>query len=626
MKKHLLFSLIFSLAFLSFEKPLTHKPLRKGKDYALFFAVEQYADSRLERLKNPISDAEKMATVLRDNYGFETEVVKNPSLDAIQRKLEVYRQNFASGKWKTDGQLLIYLTGHGSVEDDVTGYFLPADAQTDRLSSTAIAYSIWRRKIAKFKCQHILVVLDACYSGSFDPDYGTKNGDPLFGSRGNELTESQKLLSENERYQSRFFFTSASDDKTTPDQSTFAQKFLEGLQGRFSNDGTLTSDELWFNYLKQARPKPRGGTFEDNQADANFLFVAEKRVQNTEGVTALQKDVNMWQQAKSQNTISSYQEYIRLIPNGDFVNQAKKAIENLTQQKDIIAWEDAKKISTFEAYQKFITEFPNSLYVVVAQERLNSFFKQGNYATNLGHPPGLNCITAPMIYANDLPYKNILPLSNIPFPSQGCGSIENAHLFKFTPVTKDITFKITASNCTGGPLSTGSGLQIRVYQTTDCISFASIYCGSSDPIPANITEEVKITNLTSGGSYILMIDGQRNDVCNYIIGISEGSLPQNPKTLNRLPFEPEMVAVQGGKFQMGDVLNDNEYESEKPVHKVTLNSFQMGKYEVSQAEWVAIMGTNPSSFKGDNLPVSGVSGGDVQEYLKKLNAKTGKKY
>ncbi len=474
MKKHLLLSLIFSLAFLSFEKPLTHKPLRKGKDYALFFAVEQYADSRLERLKNPISDAEKMATVLRDNYGFETEVVKNPSLDAIQRKLEVYRQNFASGKWKTDGQLLIYLTGHGSVEDDVTGYFLPADAQTDRLSSTAIAYSIWRRKIAKFKCQHILVVLDACYSGSFDPDYGTKNGDPLFGSRGNELTEAQKLLSENERYQSRFFFTSTSDDKTTPDQSTFAQKFLEGLQGRFSNDGTLTSDELWFNYLKQARPKPRGGTFEDNQADANFLFVAETpplAAGGTEGVANAQRELEAWQSAQSQNSVYAYENFLRQYPNSDFKGQAQNQLNTLKRNDEINEWQRIRNSKSVRDFENFKNSYKNSSYNVLADEKIKELTKP-----------------------------------------------------------------------------------------------------------------------------------------------------------DRLPFEPDMVAVQGGTFQMGDVLDDKEYDSEKPVHKVTLSSFQMGKYEVSQAEWVAVMGTNPSNFKGDNLPVEQVSWDDVQEYLKKLNAKTGKKY
>jgi formylglycine-generating enzyme required for sulfatase activity len=85
---------------------------------------------------------------------------------------------------------------------------------------------------------------------------------------------------------------------------------------------------------------------------------------------------------------------------------------------------------------------------------------------------------------------------------------------------------------------------------------------------------------------------------------------------------PEMVFVQGGTFQMGS--NDGE-DYEKPVHTITLNSFYIGKYEVTQKQWREVMGSNPSYFKDyDQCPVENVSWDDVQEYLKKLNARSGK--
>jgi len=92
--------------------------------------------------------------------------------------------------------------------------------------------------------------------------------------------------------------------------------------------------------------------------------------------------------------------------------------------------------------------------------------------------------------------------------------------------------------------------------------------------------------------------------------------------------EPEMVYVQGGTFTMGFTTEqgadcDND---EKPAHQVTLSSFYIGKYEVTQAQWEAIMGNNQSSFKGVNLPVENVSWNDVQEFIRKLNAQTGKQY
>ncbi len=89
-------------------------------------------------------------------------------------------------------------------------------------------------------------------------------------------------------------------------------------------------------------------------------------------------------------------------------------------------------------------------------------------------------------------------------------------------------------------------------------------------------------------------------------------------------FEPEMVFVEGGTFQMGS--NSGESD-EKPVHSVTLSAFNIGEYEVTQAQWKAVMGSNPSYFSGcDNCPVETVSWNDVQEFVRKLNAQTGKNY
>lgn len=87
--------------------------------------------------------------------------------------------------------------------------------------------------------------------------------------------------------------------------------------------------------------------------------------------------------------------------------------------------------------------------------------------------------------------------------------------------------------------------------------------------------------------------------------------------------EPEMVYIQGGTFQMGS----NESDDEKPVHSVTVGSLYMGKYEVTQKQWEAIMDNNPSSFSGcDNCPVERVSWNDVQEFIQKLNQRTGKDF
>ena len=90
----------------------------------------------------------------------------------------------------------------------------------------------------------------------------------------------------------------------------------------------------------------------------------------------------------------------------------------------------------------------------------------------------------------------------------------------------------------------------------------------------------------------------------------------------------EMVKVEAGSFNMGATPEmENPYDSEKPVHRVTLtNNYYIGKYEVTQALWQAVMGSNPSYFKGDDLPVEQVSWNDCQDFISKLNAMTGKRF
>jgi formylglycine-generating enzyme required for sulfatase activity len=81
----------------------------------------------------------------------------------------------------------------------------------------------------------------------------------------------------------------------------------------------------------------------------------------------------------------------------------------------------------------------------------------------------------------------------------------------------------------------------------------------------------------------------------------------------------ELLLVPPGTFQMGCIMGSNQYgcySPEQPVHQVTLtNAFYLGRYEVTQAEWTAKMGSNPSGFQGASRPVDSVSWTTIQGYL-----------
>ena len=89
----------------------------------------------------------------------------------------------------------------------------------------------------------------------------------------------------------------------------------------------------------------------------------------------------------------------------------------------------------------------------------------------------------------------------------------------------------------------------------------------------------------------------------------------------------EMVWIPSGRFQMGSPSSEEKRDDDEgPVHTVELDGFWLGKYEVTQAQWQAVMGNNPSHFKGADLPVESVSWEHCQEFIGKLNAKSQRRF
>lgn len=132
--------------------------------------------------------------------------------------------------------------------------------------------------------------------------------------------------------------------------------------------------------------------------------------------------------------------------------------------------------------------------------------------------------------------------------------------------------------------------------------------------------EIKKSGYTPASKKITVVEGQ--------MATFSGSLTQDIQsfTVNGVTFE--MICVLGGTYKMGATSEQggDAIDSEYPVHQVTLNSYYIGKYEVTQALWNAVTGSAQSYFKGNNLPIEMVSWEDCQEFIKKLNTYTGKSF
>ena len=139
------------------------------------------------------------------------------------------------------------------------------------------------------------------------------------------------------------------------------------------------------------------------------------------------------------------------------------------------------------------------------------------------------------------------------------------------------------------------------------------------------------------GSFISNITGLTENTTYYVRAYatsSEGTVygetrtfkPNFPLTVNGVSFE--MVYVEGGSFDMGATSEQGSdaWDSEYPVHSVTLSGYYIGKCEVTQELWEAVMGSNPSYFKGAQNPVEQVSWNGCQEFISRLNSLTGRTF
>ncbi len=355
------------LIFLLLSTGLMSQKERKGMDRALFFAVSQYQDDRLQHLPQTIRNAREIAQVLKSKYGFTTEIVENPSLDDIEAKLTSYRKQYSNGRLSKEGQLLIFFSGHGVKEFD-NGYFLPADADPDRILRTGLSYNTWRPFMSQINCDHLMVAIDACYSVTFDPKWNSMSGERGF-RRVGELSEAERILENHKRYQSRIFLTSDAREDVVPGRSNFARKFLEGLSGLQYTLPFATSSKLFADYIDKAQPSPKGGAFEGDDPRSAFLFFPHIKIRLDDNRYAQrQQDIEAYKALQAQPSISACQQYLSNFPKGEFRTEVYNLLLQLREEQD---WELATLKNTKASYQNYLRLHPNGQYAPQAKQKIN---------------------------------------------------------------------------------------------------------------------------------------------------------------------------------------------------------------------------------------------------------------
>ena len=227
-------------------EPVIAAPARK---LALIIANDTYENAAFPALKTPLADAEAIAAVLRQRFGFATEI------DGGQGRLDLFLRNATKAQVQemlfqlrrrltAEDQLLIYYAGHGENDPDLGAYWVPVDGQPDSDFSWIDANEI-TRELKRMNAASVLVISDSCYAGGLSR--GSKNADS--GTQGRE-----RYLAKASRLKARQLMASGGEEPVEDGggagHSVFAKALIDALSAM--PDQTFTASELFEQKVKPA--------------------------------------------------------------------------------------------------------------------------------------------------------------------------------------------------------------------------------------------------------------------------------------------------------------------------------------------------------------------------------------
>ena len=238
------------------------------KDYALIIAIDEYEN--WGDLSNPINDANTIESILVEKYGFESEKLINPTVEQLNDI--VYEYN--SRRFNPQDQLLIFVAGHGYFDETLEeGYIVASNSlKNDKGRTSYLSHNLLRVRIDNIKCEHIMLVMDVCFGGTFDPVLARRRGEEL------EKEDAEYLVKKLTK-RTRKYLTSGSKEYV-PDgrpgmHSPFAEKFILALREIGGGEGRILSTSELIPYFLRLPTEPRFGSFGTDEPNSDFVFVAK---------------------------------------------------------------------------------------------------------------------------------------------------------------------------------------------------------------------------------------------------------------------------------------------------------------------------------------------------------------
>jgi hypothetical protein len=240
------------------------------KDYALVFATDSY--DYFDDLVNPINDARTIEGILKEKYGFQTEIVENATNDEILAKITEYNTR----SFNPQDQLFVFFAGHGVFDETLgEGYVVASNSlPNDRGRSTYVSHILIRERLNNIKCEHIFLMMDVCFGGTIDPVLAKARALEDM----DEAADKQFLVKKLTRH-TRKYLTSGSkeyvSDGVPGKHSPFAEKFILALREIGGGSGRILSLLELRTYFLKLASEPRFGSFGKDDPASDFVFVAK---------------------------------------------------------------------------------------------------------------------------------------------------------------------------------------------------------------------------------------------------------------------------------------------------------------------------------------------------------------
>lgn len=334
-------------------------PLPQGNHYLFVIGIDAYADAHIQRLENAERDAQALAQVLSEEYGYT--VFRALYSEAATKRAIIQAFKDLAKQISPHDSLIIYYAGHGWYDPAfAAGYLVPVDA-VHKDEGTYLSNEDFRKYIRGINSRHTLLMLDSCFSGA------------MLGRDLDDTDRSEAAYENLEALPSRMCIAAGRIEKVSDGYSgnggPFAQAAITFLHN--TPKRVFLASELG-NHLRlavpnNARQQPINAPLQDTgHQNGELVF----RRTHTEA-----KD---WDIAQQKNSVLAYTVFLQNYPDSQFAAQARVLRAGLEEES---VWKDAQRADTISAYEDYARRFAvGGQYVAAAQQRIEALLEKARTA------------------------------------------------------------------------------------------------------------------------------------------------------------------------------------------------------------------------------------------------------